>query len=144
LFQSQLAAVGIRLKIEGNTWPSFLKKVEEGRTEIWGIGWGADYPDPENFLMLLYGPNAAPAGANAARFQNDEYDGLFEQINGALDTPERRQRIRRMVEIACEEAPWIFDLHRESWVLHQPWCKNYKYPVIGGGYFKYIRIAPRK
>jgi ABC-type transport system substrate-binding protein len=35
LFQSQLAAVGIRLKVEGNTWPSFLKKVEEGRTEIW-------------------------------------------------------------------------------------------------------------
>lgn len=142
LFQAQMARIGVRIRLDVNTWPAFLKKVEEGRTQIWGIGWGADYPDPENFLMLLYGPNAAPAGANAARFHDPEYDRLYERVAGAPDTPERHRAIRRMVEIACEANIWIFDLHRDAWVLHQPWCHNYKYPVIGGGYFKYVRVDP--
>jgi oligopeptide transport system substrate-binding protein len=35
----------------------FQEKVREGTAQIFSWGWNADYPDPENFLFLLYGPN---------------------------------------------------------------------------------------
>lgn len=142
LFQHALAGIGIRVQIEANTWPAFMQKVEDRRAQIFGIGWGADYPDPENFLQLLYGPNAAPNGANAACWQHDEYDRLYEAVAVMDDTPERSNKIRRMIDIFAEEQPWILGFHRDAWVLHQPWCHNYKYPVIGGGYFKYVRVDP--
>lgn len=140
LLKEMLARIGVRIRLEINTWPSFTKKVEEGRARFFGIGWGADYPDAENFLQLLYGPNIPPAGSNVARFRDAEYDRLYEEIVRLTDSPERTARIRRMIAIACENGPWVLGHHRDAWWLVHPWCHNYKYPVVGGGYWKYVRV----
>ena len=46
-------------------------------------GWVADYPDPENFLFLLWGPmgRSASGGPNTANFANAAYDELFLNLN---------------------------------------------------------------
>ncbi|MCI0342138.1 MAG: ABC transporter substrate-binding protein, partial [Planctomycetales bacterium] len=142
LLQFQLAQVGIRMRIEANTWPAFTEKINQNRAQMFIVGWGADYPDAENFLQLLYGPNAAPAGQNSTAFRNEEYDRLYEEIVRLEDTPERYRKIRRMVEIVCEEHPWIFQIHTEDWVLTQPWLRNFKRPLMGEGFWKYLRPDP--
>jgi ABC-type oligopeptide transport system substrate-binding subunit len=104
-------------------------------------GWLADYPDPENFLQLLYGPNAPP-NPNSSAFSNPEYDRLYEKMKVMEDSPEREALIRRMVEIVIEECPWIFNFHSPSYVLRHAWYKNGKAHSISGNYKKYIRIDP--
>lgn len=140
LIQTELAAIGIKCRIESQPWPAFDKKINEGRAQFWGVGWGADYPDPENFLQLLYGPNSAPNGQNGSRFQHAEYDQLYERMRVLPDGDERRQLIRRMVAIAEEHQPVVYELHREAWVLSNPWCPNYKYPLVTNGYLKYVWV----
>ncbi len=56
------------------------------------------------------------------------------------DTPERLALIHRMVEIAVEECPWIFNVHTPSYVLRHSWYKNGKTHSISGNYRKYLRI----
>jgi len=34
-----------------------LKQAKACQLMMWGAAWGADYPDGENFMQLLYGPN---------------------------------------------------------------------------------------
>ncbi len=142
--QADLGAIGIKVKVDANTWPKFNDKVNKGQAQFWGIAWGADYPDPENFLFILYGPNAAPAGQNGARFQNPEFDELYEKMRLLPDGDERYTMLRRMVEIVAEHQPWIFEVHREAWVLSHPWCDNYKYPLVTGGYYKYVHVDMAK
>lgn len=101
--------------------------------------WIADYPDPEDFLILLYGPNAPP-GPNASAFSNPEYDRLYERVKVMEDTPEREALIHRMVAIVVEECPWIFNFHSPSYVLRHSWDKNGKSHSISGNYAKYLRI----
>ncbi len=50
----------------------------KGTAQIFQWGWNADYPDPENFLFLLYGPNGKVGqnGENAANYDNPEFDRL--------------------------------------------------------------------
>ncbi len=134
--------LGIRMKLQVNTFSQYLERSIKGTFQMSSGGWIADYPDPEDFLILLYGPNAPP-GPNASAFSNPEYDKLFEQVKAMEDTPEREALIHRMVSIVVEECPWIFNFHAPSYVLRHSWRKNGKSHSISGNYAKYLRVDPQ-
>ena len=133
--------LGLKMKLQVNTWSQHLERSHKGTFQMFSLGWNADYPDPENFLQLLYGPNAPP-NPNGSSFANPEYDRLYEQVKIMENTPEREAVIRKMVAIVVEECPWIFNIHSPSYVLRQAWVKNGKSHSISGNYRKYIRIDP--
>jgi oligopeptide transport system substrate-binding protein len=133
--------LGIKMKLQVNTFSQYLERTHKGTFQMTGSGWLADYPDPENFLMLLYGPNAPP-NPNASAFSNPEYDKLYEQMKTMEDTPEKKAIIKRMVEIVVEQCPWIFTIHTPSYVLRHSWSKNGKNHSISGNYAKYGSIDP--
>jgi ABC-type transport system substrate-binding protein len=135
-FASDMERIGIKVNVVTNTWAEFLNKTHEGRLQVFSVGWILDYPDPENFLQLLYGPNKAP-GPNASLYDNPEFNQLFEQMKAMEDTPERLEIIRRMVDMVVEDAPWIPSTHRVSYVLHHQWVSNSKPHAMTGGYLKY-------
>ncbi len=86
--------------------------MRKGTGQIFMWGWNADYPDPENFLFLLYGPNGKVehGGENAANYQNPEFDALFEQMKNMDNGPERQAIIDQMMEILRRDAPWALGL----------------------------------
>jgi ABC-type oligopeptide transport system substrate-binding subunit len=133
--------LGIKMKLQVNTWSQHLERSHKGTFQMFSLGWIADYPDPENFLQLLYGPNAPP-NPNSSAFANAEYDRLYEKMKSMENTPEREAVIHRMVEIAIEECPWIFNVHSPSYVLRHSWNKNGKSHSISGNYRKYVRCDP--
>ncbi|MHC5034382.1 MAG: ABC transporter substrate-binding protein, partial [Planctomycetota bacterium] len=126
----------IKVNVVTNTWAEFLNKTHEGRLQVFSVGWILDYPDPENFLQLLYGPNKAP-GPNASLYDTPEFNKLFEQMKAMEDTPERLEIIKRMVDMVVEDAPWIPSTHRVSYILHHRWVRNSKPHAMTGGYLKY-------
>src|SRR5690606_23246222 len=77
-FVQNMAAIGVKMKINANTWPQFQEKIKNGQAQIFGIAWGADYPDAQNFLQLFYSKNMSP-GPNDSSFSNAEFDRLYEQ-----------------------------------------------------------------
>jgi oligopeptide transport system substrate-binding protein len=134
-------ALGIKMKLQVNTFAQYLERTHKGTFQMTSSGWLADYPDPENFLQLLYGPNAPP-NPNHAAFSNPEYDRLYEKMKTMEDTPERKTIIHRMAAIVIDECPWIFSVHTPSYVLRHDWYKNGKSHSISGNYVKYVRVDP--
>ena len=133
--------LGIRMKLQVNTFSQYLERSIKGTFQMSSGGWVADYPDPEDFLILLYGPNAPP-GPNASAFSNPEYDRLFGEVKAMDDTPEREALIHKMIAIVIEECPMIFNFHAPSYVLRHSWLKNGKSHSISGNYAKYIGVEP--
>ncbi len=133
--------LGIKMKLQVNTFSQYLERMQKGTFQMTSSGWLADYPDPENFLQLLYGPNAPP-NPNQSAFADSEYDSLYEQMKTMEDSPEREAIIHRMVAIVVQECPWIFTIHTPSYVLRHEWYRNGKSHSISGNYAKYIRIEP--
>ena len=134
-------ALGIKMKLQVNTWAQHLERSHKGTFQMFSLGWIADYPDPENFLQLLYGPNAPP-NPNSSAFADPEFDRLYERMKNMENSPERKVVIKRMVEIVIEECPWIFNVHSPSYVLRHSWVKNGKSHSISGYYRKYMRFDP--
>lgn len=143
--RKQYAKLGINLVIRATDYNRFQEKMRKGTAQIFQWGWNADYPDPENFFFLLYGPNAKKEhnGENAANYKNAEFDRLFNQMKSMNNGPERQEVIDKMVEILRRDAPWLWGFHPVGFSLHHEWYKNAKPNLMANNTLKYKRIEPR-
>ena len=143
-YRKQFAKLGIQLVIRSTDYNRFQDKMRKGNAQIFEWGWNADYPDPENFLFLLYGPNrkAGANGENAANYENPEYDRLFQQMKNMENGPERQRVIDAMVDILRHDAPWIFAYHPLSYGLRHAWVGNVKPNLMAINTLKYRRVEP--
>jgi oligopeptide transport system substrate-binding protein len=142
-FAKQMAQIGIKVKVVSNPWPQLQSKITKRTIELYGIAWGADYPDAENFLQLLYGPNRAP-GANGSGYDNPEFNRLFKVSSVMQDSPERTALYEKMYRMAAEEVPWIYGVHRQTFMLQQGWLKNYISTDFEAGRAKYLDLNLNK
>ncbi len=141
-YRRQFSKLNIQLEIRATDWNRFQEKVRTGNTQLFFLGWNADYPDPENFMFLLNGPQsrAKTGGENAANYQNPEYDRLFEQMKNMDDGPERQALIDRMLAIAREDAPWVFGFHPKDYGLAHEWVGNVKPNQMARNGLKFHRL----
>ena len=140
--RKQFKKLNIQLVIRGTDYNRFQDKMLKGTAQIFEWGWNADYPDPENFLFLLYGPNAKMKknGENAANYANKEFDKLFETMKNMSNGKARQNIINKMVDIARKDGPWLWGLHPKNFSLYHAWYKNAKPNLMANNTLKYKRI----
>lgn len=140
----QLKSLNIELEVRATDYNRFQDKMRNGSAQMYMWGWVADYPDPENFLFLLYGPNAKAVngGENASNYQNPEYDRLFEQMRYLDDGPRRDALVADMVKLVQYDAPWMFGYYPMSGGAYQSWVGNAKPTQMVRNTLQYYRIDP--
>lgn len=144
--RKQFAKIGIELDIRATQYNRFQEKMRTGNAQIFSWAWSADYPDPENFLFLLYGPNGKVkyGGENAANYANKDYDRLFEMMKNLPNGPTRQKIIDQLVEIARHDAPWAFGMHTETLILAQQWVHPAKPNPFNLNTLKYLSLDVAK
>lgn len=142
-YRKQFQKLGIQLVLRSTDYNQFQQKIANGNAQIFQWGWNADYPDPENFFFLLYGPNAKvrAGGENAANYRNPEFDRWFERMRNMDDGEARLDAIQRLQQIVRHDAPWIFGFHPTSFSLHHAWYRNLKPNQMANNELKYQRIV---
>lgn len=141
----QFAKLNIQLEVRNTDYNRFQDKMRKGAAQLFFWGWLADYPDPENFLFLLYGPNAKVKndGENAGNYSNQEFDRLFERMKDLDDGPERAALIRQMVQIVQFDAPMLFGWSEEYAGAYHQWLYNGKPSNIIRDQLQYLRLDPK-
>ena len=138
LYVKSLADVGLRMEATGVQFADLLKDKKVSNYMTATSAWIADYPDAQNFLQLLYGPNTGQS--NEAEFKLPEYDRLYEKSLALPDSPERNALYREMNRLLLAYAPWRLGVHRIFNHLQWPWVKGYKKHPILYTNFKYLDI----
>jgi oligopeptide transport system substrate-binding protein len=140
----QYQKLGVQIEFRPADWNRTREKFLSGNTQIYSHGWLADYPDPENFLFLMYGPEGPLAcrcdGANNSNYQNPEYDVLFTRMRVLNPGPERDEVIAQMVEMFRRDAVWMMAYHPLEFYLNNEWVHNTKRHGISKRTLKYVRI----
>ena len=116
--------IGVKLEISYMTWDAFLKAVNEGRTQMFWMGWVGDYPDAQNFLQLFYSGNVSP-GPNHAAYSNPEYDREYDAALASVTEDERNRHWAKCQEILQEDCPWVFTHVNKAYTLVRPTVGNY-------------------
>ena len=140
--RKQYQKLGIQLVIRATDYNRFQEKMRKGTGQIFQWGWNADYPDPENFFFLLYGPNSKVehSGENSTNYQNPEFDRLFEQMKNIENGPMRLEIIREMTWILQRDAPWLWGFHPKAFSLFHSWYMNVKPNLMANNLLKYKRV----
>ncbi len=143
-YTSAWKQLGIDVRIEATSYNQFHEKQRNGAYQIFESGWVADYPDPENFLFLLWSEMGTSkfGGPNAANFSNAEFDRLFLSMKTRENGPRRLADIRAMTAILERERPWIELFHREDYSLYHGWVKNVKPMGISAPTYQYRDVDP--
>ncbi|MBR4171132.1 MAG: hypothetical protein IKR48_05725 [Kiritimatiellae bacterium] len=139
LMASFYARVGIALHAQYHNWPSFLRKVAEGRSQLHRIIWVGDYPDAENFLQLFSLKKLSP-GPNRTFYENPEFEKLYDAACVETDPVKRNQMWAQAQRIIREDCPWIFLNFSKSYSLTSSRVKNYIPSDFPFGSERYIRM----
>ena len=120
--------LGIDVDIEATNYNQFQEKVRNGAYQLFMWGWVADYPDPENFLFLLWSEMARSktGGPNTANFSNPRYDELYLSMKARPNDAQRLVEIEEMRGIVEYERPWIELVHSEAYSLFHGWLSHIK------------------
>jgi ABC-type transport system substrate-binding protein len=138
----QFAKIDIQLEVRATDNNQFQDKVRRGKHQVFWSGWIADYPDAENFLFLLYGPNGKTRsdGESYANYDNPAYDKLFSKLKLMEDGPEKQAVIDQLVKIAQEDAPWSFGYFPYASAAIQHWVHNAKPSLMVRDHGRYLRL----
>ena len=115
--------LGITITLEPMEPKAFSQLVNaEQHTWAW-FGWGADYPDPENFMV----PNfVTDAGNNHTTYSSAEFDAVCDEASFELDYDTRMELWADAAQIVSDDAPLICMFYRERFWLAKPYVKNLK------------------
>ena len=142
----QFAKLGVQLELRATDYNRFQDKMDSGSAQVFWWGWNADYPDAENFLALLYGPNSKALthgqGENAANYQNDEYDRLYSKLRYLEDGPEKQAVMDQMTTVARRDSPWLWGYNPYAIGSYQPWMSGGKPTYLINDRMLYRRIDP--
>ncbi|HEY3323728.1 MAG TPA: ABC transporter substrate-binding protein [Planctomycetota bacterium] len=140
--RKQFDSIGVQLQVRTTDYNRFQDKALKGSFQMLSWGWNADYPDPENFLFLLYGPNSKvkSQGENCSNYDNPKFNELFKKMENMSNGPERAKIINEMLAIVREDAPWMWGHYSVAYGLSHDWYKNSKPMSFGNNTLKYKRI----
>ncbi len=111
LIQADFAKVGVKAKIVSFEWGEYLKRSKEGEHQTVLLGWTGDNGDPDNFLYVLLGCEAAKDSANRARWCDREFDELLRRAKQTSDVAKRTELYRQAQMVFKSEAPWVTIAH---------------------------------
>ena len=124
ILDSWRRVLGIEVEVQLTEWATYLQDLGKQRLQMFGgLSWIADYPDPENFLDVLFHSDSSN---NYSGYSNLEVDRLLEQARVIQDQEDRHQLYHRLESVILEDAPWVLLWHGGiEYVLVKSYVKDY-------------------
>ena len=130
LWKRSMDAIGIRMLFEPGKFSDTLKAAKACHVMMWQASWTADYPDGDNFMQLLYGPNTGES--NNGCYESKAYDALYEKSLTLPPTSVARNHL--FIDMSRQmEVDGAWNLHSSPIrnQLIRPWVKGYKkHPIL--------------
>jgi len=131
--------LGVDIAIQQTEWATFLSDIsqKENPYQMYSLGWIADYPDPENFLDVLF---HSEKSENHMGYSNPEVDDLLEKARTEQDPEKRLKLYQEAEQIIINDAPWVPLFYEVEYWLTKPYVKGMIYPPMIIPRLQYVSI----
>jgi oligopeptide transport system substrate-binding protein len=117
--------LGVEVEIQQTEWATYLEDLNNEKFQTFaGLGWEADYPDPQDFLDILFHTESS---INHGGYSNAEVDRILEDARVEPDATRRVDLYRQAEVMIVEDAAWVPLWYRgERHVLIKPYINDYR------------------
>lgn len=127
--RENLEDVGLRVRTRSFPMGRYLRRLGEGRQQMYRLGWIAEYPVPDVFLGDLF---ASDSPDNHSRFGSGRVDRLLERARSESSDGARHQLYLRAEKEILEHLPVIpIGSFMTHWVAHER-VQGIEFDVMGG------------
>ena len=137
LWKKNMDAIGIRMKVQQQTFPELLNLSRAGKLPMFNLGYRSLEPSGYQILQTLWSKESRDT--NPAQYRNADYDAAYEQFLRTPAGPERIRLARKMSEISQAYMPMILHTYGIGNVLEHPWVQGY-WPSPFGFAWKYLDV----
>ena len=133
LWKKSMDAIGLHIDFQISKFSDNLKAARACLLMMWGAGWTADYPDGDNFMQLLYGPNSMQS--NNGCYKSPAFDAFYLKSTQIPDSPERNRLFLEMSRQMEVDGAWSLQDTRVRNYMFRPWVRGYKkHPILAAEY----------
>jgi oligopeptide transport system substrate-binding protein len=130
--------LGITIDLDNQEWKVYLKRLKTDTPALFRLGWGADYPDPDNFMVLF----TSGSGNNNTHWGNPRYDALIAQAAVERDLVRRQKLYTEAQRILVEEDAVILPLFiAVQNILVKPYVTGLQFNAMELLYLKNIQLT---
>jgi oligopeptide transport system substrate-binding protein len=129
--------LGVEVQIQQAESATFFDDIDEGRYQMFHLGWIMDYPDPEDVLDILF---HSKSRQNNTRYTNPEVDAKLEQARVEQDIERRLTIYREVEQTLVQDAAWIPMFFDTTHALVKPYVKNYIFPPLVIEKFREVEV----
>ncbi len=131
--------LGVDVAIEQTEWATFLQDVSKRPSpyQFYTLGWIADYPDPQNFLDILFHSESLD---NHSNYSNPDVDRLLEEARTETDETKRLQDYYQVEQMLINDVAWIPLWYGKDYWLTKPYVKGMVYPPTIIPRLRYVSI----
>jgi oligopeptide transport system substrate-binding protein len=106
----------------------FIYNLNEEKDEMFALGWIADYPDPYDFLDILFHTGMEN---NIFGYSNPGLDALLDQAAVQQNIALRLAMYQQAEQIVVDDAPCLPLFHLADYILVEPYVKDYYLSPLG-------------
>ena len=135
--------VRVEVELRPAALAMYLEAVKRRTNAPCALGpWFQDYPDPSNFLdVLFHGGRIVDVNCNNRAFYNNaKVNKLLDEAASSGDVERRLDLYQQAEVIIVQEAPWVFLFHPFLYKLSQPWLRGPKLHPIWPSRFERMWI----
>ena len=125
VIQANLAAVGVRAKIQTMEWGAYLKKYLDA-PDMAEMSWNPSIGDPDHMMYMLLSSDRFPPAFNAGFYQNPRVDELLRKGRTTIEEKERIPLYKEAQRLVVEDAPWIFVDHGKQVIVYRKRVQGFK------------------
>ncbi|MBI2863821.1 MAG: peptide ABC transporter substrate-binding protein [Chloroflexi bacterium] len=132
--------LGVDVRIEQVEWATYLNDLKKHRFQMFEVGWIADYPDPQDFLDILFHSGSLD---NNSDYSNPEVDSLLETARTEADVDKRLKLYQQAEQLIVNDAPWVPLFFTKSYLLVKPYVEGFVPAPMVIPFFKDVSLRSR-
>ena len=140
VWYASMQQIGVRIAFKTMTPAETYKSATTCSIQLFSNGWVADYPDGENFMQQLYGPNSGQT--NLGCYRSKAYDALYEQAARLPDGEERNTLFLEMTRQMEADTAWILGAYSRTIIVTHEWVQGHKRHPFLNTVLQYIDVKP--
>ena len=132
--------LGVEVEIQQVEWATYLQDLNQHKFQAYaGLGWEADYPDPQDFLDILFHTESS---LNHGMYSNPDADAILEEARTETDVERRVDLYQQAEELIVQDGAWLpLWYSGERYVLIKDYVKDYRVTPMIVPKLKNIRLT---